>query len=190
MKYFGVSFFILLIIISCANDDGIQSEEIDIVEEIEEVGFFNLVVGNQWTYEIFRRVSLDSDEFVTEEVIFTREVINEEIINDETIFTLEQNSNGSSLGIEEGVSTFQVKDSLRFLVRLDQGILFSSVDDNEYLINTLVFEDIFGVLLEEQERIVVPTGDFDCFVNDIFVLQDDGNIAHGRNNELYANEIG
>lgn len=88
------------------------------------------------------------------------------------------------------MSTYQVKDSLGFLVRLDQGILYSSIDTNEYLIEAAGFGDIFGQLLDGIENVTVSAGNFDCNVNESFVILNDGDTAPGRNNELYTDGIG
>ncbi len=195
MKRIAQLLILLLICISCDNDENgnvLNLDETQIEEEAQSVGFFNLAVGNQWTYEIFRRVAQDSDEFETEDVTFTREVINEEIIDGEQVYTIEENATGNSpFGPPEGLSTYQVKDSLGFLVRSDIGVItYSSESTEDYLVFSEGFGDIFGRLLIESEVVTIEAGTFECVVNERFAVLNDGEIAPGRNNCLYAEGVG
>jgi len=195
MKRIAQLLLLLLICVSCDDDENgnvLNLDETQVEEEAQNVDFFNLVVGNQWTYEIFRRVNQDSDEFESEGITFTREVINEEIIDGEQIYTLEENATGDSIfGPPEGLSTYQVKDSLGFLVRLDTDVItYSSESTEDYLVFSEGFGDIFGRLLSDPEIVTVEAGTFDCLVNERFAVFSDGEIPQGRNNCLYAEGIG
>jgi hypothetical protein len=180
---------------SCSNDDDVSVSQEE--EETEEVGFYNLRVGNTWTYEYFKREQLNdaSSEFVTTGTIEEREIIGMSEVNDETIYTFRVISNFGENDFfsefDEEIETYQVKDSLGFLVQIDQGIIFSSESNEEYLIRSEGFGDIFGVLLDSPENIGVPSGEFTCIVNEAFAQdQLSGEIFPGRNNRLVTEGVG
>ena len=188
---------VLLIIFSCDDDENgnvINPEVVETDEEVQEVGFFNLVLGNQWTYEYFQR-DFQTDNFETTNVIEERELIDIEEVNGELIYTIQVNTTGnennSGLFPPEGISTYQVKDSLGYLVRLGEGIRYSSQSGEEYLIFSEGFGDVFGQLVDTEETVEVPAGNFDAQVNIRFaLLNPDGELAPGMDNYLYADQIG
>lgn len=195
IKYFYVFCFVCIICTSCTNDD--DNTSISQEEEIEEVGFYNLQVGNTWTYEYFNREQFndESSEFVTTGTIEEREIIAKTEVNGEMIYTFQVISvfGGNDIFTEfnEEIATYQVKDSLGYLVRIDEGILFSSENNEEYFIRSEGFGDIFGVLLDTPENIEVPAGNFNCSVNESFVRAiPDGEPFPGRNDSLMTEEVG
>lgn len=87
MKKIGFLILVLIISISCDDDENgnvLNLGEAVNEEETQDVGFFNLVVGNSWSYEIFQRIG-QTEEFESANSSFIREITNEEIINGETI---------------------------------------------------------------------------------------------------------
>lgn len=183
---------ILLFFVSCNTDDDNDA----VVQSPEEVGFFNLRVGNTWNYEYFRReVANDaSSDFISTGTTEVREIIERESINNEVVYTVQVTSsfgdNDFSSEFDEEIATYQVKDSLGYLVRLDQGIIFSSIDTEDYLIGSLSFGDVFGVLLEGIETVETPAGAFDCLVNELFAVLNDGELSPGRSSLLITEEVG
>ncbi|WP_299676831.1 hypothetical protein [uncultured Dokdonia sp.] len=194
-KHFFFICFLCLLCISCNNDEETSVSQGEI--EIEVAGFYNLRVGNSWTYEYFRRDELDnpSSEFSTTGITEEQEIIASQEINGEQIFTFQVTVSGveesSSNFPAEDVATFQVKDSLGYLVRLNEGVIFSSESEQEYLRNDTLFEGVFGVLLNTQEAVEVPAGNFECAVNEVYVvLSEQGELSLGRDEYLYAEGIG
>ncbi len=193
-KHFFFICFLCLLCISCNNDDNDTSVP---QVEVEDVGFYNLRVGNSWTYESFRRDEFNnpSSEFSTTGITEEQEIITSQEINGEQIFTFQVTVSGveesSSNFPAEDVATFQVKDSLGYLVRLNEGIIFSSESNQEYLRSEELFLGVFGVLLDTEEVVEVPAGDFQCAVNEVYaVLNDQGEVSPGRDEYLYADGIG
>ena len=193
-KYFFTISLFCIVCISCNNDDNDTSVP---QVEVEDVGFYNLRVGNSWTYEYFRRDELDnpSSEFSTTGIIEEQEIIASQEINGEQIFTFQVTVSGveesSSNFPAEDVATFQVKDSLGYLVRLNEGIIFSSESNQEYLRSEELFLGVFGVLLDTEVVVEVPSGDFQCKVNEVYaVLNDQGEVSPGRDEYLYTDGIG
>lgn len=183
--------------ISCNNDDDntLASQEGEV--EMAEVGFYNLRVGNTWTYEYFEREEFadESSEFITTDTTEEREIIEQTDVNGEIIYTLQVTTTGTDNSsfneFEEGVTTYQVKDSLGYLVRLDSRLIFSNQNNEEYLKNPEVLAGVFGILLDFNQSIEVPAGVFDCSLNEFFVrLDSDSEIPPGREMSFFASEIG
>ncbi|WP_299763222.1 hypothetical protein [uncultured Dokdonia sp.] len=197
-KYFFTISLFCIVCISCNNDNNdtsVSQEGVGV--EVEDAGFYNLRVGNSWTYEYFRRDEFGnpSSEFSTTGIIEEQEIIASQEINGEQIFTFQVTVSGveesSSNFPAEDVATFQVKDSLGYLVRLNEGIIFSSENEQEYLRNDDLFEGVFGVLLNTQEAVEVPVGNFECAVNEVYaMLTQEGDLSLGRDEYLYAEGIG
>lgn len=188
-KHFLTISLLSILCISCNNDDASIPEG-----EIEDVGFFNLKVGNVWTYEYFRREG-QTETFNTLGILEEQEVISEQEINGERIFTIQVTISGVEEGASnypaEDAATFQVKDSLGYLVRLNEGVIFSNESTEEYLRNEHLLEGIFGVLLDTQETVEVPAGNFDCSVNEIYAkINEEGDLSLGRDEYLYAEGVG
>ncbi len=190
-KYFLTINLLSILCVSCNNDDAsIPEGEI----EIEDVGFFNLKVGNVWTYEYFRREG-ETKIFNSLGILEEQEIVSEQEINGERIFTIQVTISGVEEGASnypaEDAATFQVKDSLGYLVRLNEGIIFSNESTEEYLRNEHLLEGIFGILLDTQETVEVPAGNFDCSVNEIYAkINDEGDLSIGRDEYLYAEGVG
>ncbi len=195
-KYFFTICLLYVLCISCNNDDDSsvsQEEEV----EMEDVGFYNLHVGNVWTYEYFVREQFndESSEFNATGTIEEREIIAETAVEGEMIYTFQVTTTGADNSpfneFDEGVTTYQVKDSLGYLVRSNSRLIFSSQNDDEYLRSSEGFGDIFGALLDLTQTIEVSAGVFDCSVNEVSVrLNPDGEIAPGREMSFFAEEIG
>lgn len=182
-----------IFLMSC-NDDDITSMEESVTEE--EVSFFNLKVGNTWSYEYFRREQFNDplSNFISTGTTEIREVIEESVINDETVYTIQVISDFGEddflSEFDEELVTFQVKDSLGYLVRLNRGITFSSENQEEYLITSQGFGDIFGVLLDSSQTVETPVGTFDAKVNERFAVLQDGELSPGGDQQLVVDQLG
>ncbi len=186
--------FAILFIASCETDD---ENTMDTAEEmdIEEIGFFNLRVGNIWTYEYFEREQFNDplSDFISTGTTEVREVIERIFLDDETIYTIEVRSsfgeNDFLSEFDQEVATYQVKDSLGYLVRINEGLQFSSENDEEYIKSSLGgIGDVLGILLQDLETVETTAGAFNCTVNEFFVGPDGE--APGREHSLMAEEIG
>lgn len=184
----------IIFLFSCDadNESTLSQDE----ETIEEVGFFNLSVGNSWSYEYFEREQPNdpSSDFVSTGTTEVREVISSERIDDEIVYTIEVTSvfgdNDFLSEFDEELETYQVKDSLGYLVQIDAGILFSSINNEEYFLRTLGQGEVFGVLLDTPEAVITPAGNFEATVNEVFAVFSDGELSQGRDHRLMEAELG
>jgi len=189
-RVFYVSLFFSLFFIACNNDDD-ASTEIGVVENL-----YALKIGNNWKYEYFNRIG-QTDDFETmgiiEEVLITETTE----INGETYFVFQStttgNENGSPIAPENGITSINVRDSLGYLLALDQNfhILFSNENTEDYLLSDNDWGDVYGVLLEGTVQVTVTAGTFLCNQNEIYaLLAPDGDISPGRDRTYFSDEIG
>ena len=178
-----------LLLISCNKDEGEDSTE----QQEVDAGFFALQVGNSWVYNYFR-VNSETGELSNLGATETMEVIDEEAIGEEVVFTLKtttidtENSCGPCNTSPE--YTFKVKDSLGYLVEVDGPILFSSINDEDYLVLSQEFGDIFRVLKPNEVLITVPAGQFVTKDNERYAIDPEGNRFDGQDNVYFAEGIG
>lgn len=186
--------FAILCITACASDDENTTETAEEMVAVD-VGFFNLKVGNKWIYEYFVREHINDplSNFISTGTIEEREVIERSSVDNEIVYTIEARSSFGELDFlsefDEEVETYQVKDSLGYLVRINEGIQFSSQNEEEFVKSTLGIGDILGVLLPDMENIETPAGDFNCTVNEFFVGPD-GVDPPGKEQSLMVDGIG
>lgn len=190
---FILPILLVITLISCNNDD--DDTSISQEEAVADVGFFNLRLGNTWTYEYFRREqNNEQSDFITTGTIEEREIIGRSVVDDEVIYTFQVTTsfgeNDFFSEFDDELVTFQVKDSLGYLIRINDRIRFSSESSEGYLISSQNFGDVFGVLLETPETIETPIGTFDCSVNEIFAVFPNGDLSPGRDTILNADGIG
>jgi hypothetical protein len=189
-KVFIVLLSSSILFISCNNDDDNSSPP------IEEANFYALMIGNSWGYEYFSRIG-QTDEFesmgIVEDVLITETTE----IDGETYFVFQStttgNINNSPFAPENGITSKSKRDSLGYLIVLDQDhhILFSNENTEEYLLSNNVWGDIYGVLIETEENITVESGTFLCKQNEIYaILSPNGEVSLGRSRAYYSNEIG
>jgi len=175
--------------LSCNKDDGNTTSD----NQGQDAGFFALKVGNSWVYNYFR-VNSETGELSNLGATETIEVIDEEAIGEEVVFTLKtttidtENSCGPCNTSPE--YTFKVKDSLGYLVEVDGPILFSSINDEDYLVLSQEFGDIFRVLKPNEVLITVPAGQFVTKDNERYAIDPEGNRFDGQDNLYFAEGIG
>jgi len=190
-RVFYVSFIFSLFFIACNNDDDSSNDEQEVVEN-----FYALKTGNNWKYEYFRRVG-QTEEFETMDIIEEVLITETTIIDGETYFVFQSTTTGNdnnSLDIpENGITTKNKRDSIGYLIALDQDhhILFSNENTEDYLLSDNLWGDVYGVLKEEIENIEVEAGIFLCNQNEIYaLLAPDGEISPGRDRVYFSDEIG
>jgi len=190
-RVFYVSFIFSLFFIACNNDGDSSNNEQEVVEN-----YYALKIGNNWKYEYFRRVG-QTDEFETMDIIEEVLITETTIIDGETYFVFQSNTigneNSSPFAPENGITTINVRDSLGYLLTLDQNfhILFSNENTEDYLLSDNEWGDVYGVLKEDTENIEVEAGTFLCNQNEIYaLLAPDGEISPGRSRRYYFDGIG
>lgn len=185
-KVFFIFLSISFLFFSCKNDDSDP--------QIEEANFYALNIGNNWEYEYFRRIG-QSDEFesmgIIEDVLITETFV----IEGENFFTFQStttgNDNLSQVAPENGVTTKKFRDSLGFLIDQNHSILYSSENLTDYLRSDELWGDIYGVLKDGTETVVVPAGEFNCTQNEIYVIvESTGNMAPGRDRYYFKDGVG
>ena len=175
--------------LSCNKDDGNTTSD----NQGQDAGFFALQVGNSWVYNYFR-VNSETGELSNLGATETIEVIDEEAIGEEVVFTLKT----TTVDIENNCGpcntspeyTLKVKDSLGYLVEVDGPILFSSINDEDYLVLSQEFGDIFRVLKPNEVLITVPAGQFVSKDNERYAIDPEGNRFDGQDNLYFAEGIG
>jgi len=190
-RVFYVSFIFSLFFIACNNDDDSSQDEQEVVEN-----FYALKIGNNWKYEYYRRVA-QTEEFETMDIIEEVLITETTIIDGETYFVFQSTTTGNDTNFfiapENGITTINVRDSLGYLLALDQNfhILFSNENTEDYLLSDNEWGDVYGVLKEEIENIEVEAGTFLCNQNEIYaLLEPDGEISPGRNRIYFSDGIG
>ncbi|WP_026450354.1 hypothetical protein [Aequorivita capsosiphonis] len=191
MKSLLLSCFVFsLIFISCNKDDN-QPEE----QQQTESNFYALTIGNSWRYEYFKRIDR-TDEFESLNAFDDVAITGTSEINGNTYYTFETttsgNDNTSILVPENGTVVTNLRDSLGYLINENGVKQFSySNPDQEYLIRQMTNElNIYGVLTESDSALEVPAGNFECFVNELYVRFSDGNTSPGRDFYFYSERIG
>jgi len=189
-RVFYVSLFFSLFFIACNNDDDTSTEP-EIVEN-----FYALKIGNNWTYEYFQRIG-QTDDFETMGIIEEILITETTEIDGETYFVFQSTTTGNDNGTldipENGITTKNKRDSLGYLIALNQDhrILFSNENTEDYLLSDNEWGDVYGVLLEGTEQVNVPAGTFLCNQNEIYaLLAPDGEISPGRDRVYFSDEIG
>ena len=182
------AFSISVLLISCNNDDDTAAPEVEVAN------FFALTVGNTYTYSYHQR-DFQTGEFIENSFVDEVEITAEVVIEGETFFefTTTTTSNGSDFfpDLEDGVKVTTVRDVSDVLQDQEETILFSNVVDGEpYLIFEDSFGDVFGERLDEMQQISVPAGDFNCNVNIIYAILNDGERSEGESTKLYVDGIG
>lgn len=187
MKPLVILTVLCLSLFSCSNDDD------SILSEQDNGGFFALKIGNEWNYEYFQRQG-DTENFFSTSVTVNQKVTAKDIINGENIYTLTLTTSGNpnDLGVypDNGETVLQVKDSLGYLVQFNGNILFSSIIEEDYLIASQNFGDIYGKLQDQNENIEVAGEPLISKVNERFIILESGDIASGREKTYYSPENG
>lgn len=187
MKSFIIHSILCLVFISCSNDDETTSSGQG------DNSFFALKIANEWNYEYFRRQG-DTENFLTTDVTINQKITSVETINGEDIYTITLittgNPDNSGIFPNNGETFIRVKDSLGYLVDLHNGILFSSEEEEDYLITSENFGDIFGRLENQNENIEVAGENLNSKINERYAILESGEISQGRARIFYAEEKG
>jgi len=138
-----------------------------------------------------------TEEFETLNIVEEVEITETTIIDGETYFVFQSNTIGNENSLpfapENGITTINVRDSLGYLLALNQNfhILFSNENTEDYLLSDNLWGDVYGVLKEEIENIEVEAGTFLCNQNEIYALiAPDGEISPGRSRYYYSDGVG
>lgn len=178
----AVSFF------SCSNDDDNNVQVTPVTES-----FFGLQIDQISTYEYFRKPS-SSEAFETVNIFTAERVISKMDVNGEEVYTIEATTTGNIDGMSiypmDGVETYQVKDSLGYLIRLDRGIQYSSESINPFVIAENEWGTIFGELLDGSFPISTEAGSFNTKLNETYVISTTNEQLAGRGRYYYAEGIG
>ncbi len=189
-RVFYISLFLSIFFISCDNDDDSSTEEQEVVEN-----FYALKIGNNWKYEYFKRDG-QTEEFVTTGVIEDVVITETALIDEETYFVFQSTTTGNEdnnlpCAPENGITTKSKRDSLGYLIEEEHHIIFSNENAEDYLLSDNDWGDLYGVLLENQQEIVMPAGTFNCLENEVYaILENTGEMSPGRNKAYFSDEIG
>ena len=188
---YRISFLVLSLAVmfsSCNKDD---DQLLD--DQALEPNFYGLKVGNSWKYK-FLRLNGATGELVDSQATEEVEITAEEVIDGETVYTMTINTSDplGACGIcnSETTATRKVKDSLGFLVEVGGPIIFSSENDQDYVIAEEEWGTVYRVLLPNEVLITVPAGQFVAKDNQRYAILQDGQRAEGQDNLFYAEGIG
>ncbi len=187
-RFSFLALLLALITISCNKDD---DQILD--DQAAEPNFYALKVGNSWKYK-FLRLNGATGELVDSQATEEVEITGEEVIEGETVYTMTINTSDplGACGIcnSETTTTKKVKDSLGFLVEVGGPIIFSSENDQDYVIAQEEWGTVYRVLLPNEVLVTVPAGQFVSKDNQRYVILQDGQRAEGQDNLFYAEGIG
>lgn len=188
MKKYLFLLAISLVFFSCSDDDEDSEQAIP-----EPQSFFGLRVDQINTYEYFSKPST-GEAFESEQIFTTETVVSMSQINGEDIYEIEAtttgNSTDSGLYPMNGVETYQVKDSLGYLIRLDRGIQYSSESMNPYLVSENDWGNVYGALIEGSVSITTEAGGFNTTLNELYVISPSNEELEGKRRNYYAEGIG
>ncbi len=173
-----------LILFSCNNDDGNDSEN-------QQANFFALTVGNTWEYEVSRYSNI-IEEYELQDLVITNRISAETVVDGETFYTFTTTSEGNDtcqLCLDD-IGNEMVRDSLGYLINADGDILFSNTATEDYLLSSNTFGDIYGKFVNNNVNVNTPAGEFTAHQNDRYVIRPDGELAPGTDSHLISESIG
>jgi hypothetical protein len=188
MKKYLVLTVVFVFLFSCANDD-----DKNVIDQETEFSFYGLQIGNSLSYEYFQRQG-STEDFESVNIFTTEEVVSKSNIAGEEIYTIETmttgNTNDISIYPSNGTDTYQVKDSLGYLVRIDVGIQFSSTATTPYLISENEWGDVYSVLKDGTTLITQAETTFSSLLNEVYAIDPNNEQLPGKSRHYYADGFG
>lgn len=179
---------LIFVVTSCNMDNNVTQQE----QATEDPGFFALRVGNTWTYEYYSH--LGQGQPFSFNVFDTVEITGTSEMNENTYFIMETTTegNGGSCGLcpDDGTTVLFVRDSIGYLVTNFGEILFSSESTEDYLQSENDWGDVYRVLLEEPENVIVEAGAFECLNNQRYAILPDGTMSNGTDDLFFSEGVG
>ena len=188
MRIFIPLLSLVFIFTACNNDDTAESNE-------PGIPLYGIKVGNEWTYDYYKRIFNNSNEFEKLTATDLVTVTGYEEIEGATYFSLTTtttNSENSGVGVpENGTVITKVKDSLGYLVDLQGKILFSSVATEPYLISSANWGNVYSQLNENSVTIPTIFGVSNTLDNRRYaILNPTGELSIGSDNKYVLNDVG
>ncbi len=184
-RIFYLLFTATILFTSCNNDDDAGTPE------PEEENFYALAVGNSWEYEYYA-LNTQTDEYELRDLLLTRTITGTTEIDGETYYNVDVITTGTDSCplCDDQLQTELVRDSLGYEINEEGVILFSKDDENDYLIYSQPFGDIFGKLLSGTTTVDVEAGQFVAQRNVVYAILTSGVTSEGTDEILYSDGVG
>lgn len=182
-------FYILIVSsLSCNSDD--DSSDV-IIKNQDEI--FGLKVGNQWVYKYYV-LDQNNGEYLFSGAIDEVSILGtEEILGNlyykVQIFTSGNDSNNSLIK-QNGISINYLRVFEGNLIDNSNNIIFSITDFSEHLISESMSINFYSRTNEDQVNIVVDAGEFDCYLQELYARNSDGEILPGISQLFYNEGVG